>query len=176
MKIQTDVTLPFSVDVVFSAYRDHLPELTPYLPNIKEIKVLERKELPGELSLVNEWTGGGEFPKALQAVLSGELLKWTDYATWKNDARICEWRTEINRFPGAVKSSGVNRFTAQGGSTRLEINGDLTVDAGKIPGVPRLLAGTIGGALEKFLQGQISLNLVEVAKGVGKYLEATPAK
>ena len=172
MEIRADVTLQFPREKVFATYRDKLAELTDYLPNIKSIEVVDRKERPGEVDLVNEWVGGADIPKVARAVLSESMLRWTDYATWKEGSFTVEWRTEVHAFPGAVKSSGVNRFVeVPGGATRLEIRGDLTCDSSKVPGVPRLFAKTVNGAAEKLLVAQIGPNLVEVAKGVGKYLE-----
>ena len=171
MEIRADVTLPFTREQVFSAYRDKLHELTEYLPNIKSIEVVKREEREGEVDLVNEWVGGADIPKVARAVISESMLKWTDYATWKQADFTVHWRTEVHAFPGAVKSSGVNRFIQAGDSTRLEIRGELTCDSSKVPGVPRLLAKTVNSAVEKMLVGQVGPNLVAVAKGVGKYLE-----
>lgn len=171
MEIRADVTLPFPRDQVFTAYRDKLADLTEYLPNIRSIQVVKREERPGEVELVNEWVGGADIPKVARAVLSESMLKWTDYATWKDGPFTVDWRTEVHAFPGAVKSSGTNRFIEVPEGTRLEIRGDLQCDSTKVPGVPRLLAKTINGAVEKMLVGQIGPNLVQVAKGVGKYLE-----
>jgi len=170
MEIRADVTLPFPLDQVFAAYRDRMPELTEYLPNIRKIEVLERQDKVGEVYLVNAWEGGGDIPKVARAVLSESMLRWTDYATWKEGTHSVEWRTEVHAFPGAVKSSGTNRFVAAGGGTRLEIRGDLTCDSARIPGVPRFFARTVNAAAEKLLVGQVSVNLVEVGKGVGKLL------
>jgi hypothetical protein len=69
-----------------------------------------------------------------------------------------------------VKSSGTNRFLESGSGTLFEIHGDLTCDSSKVPGVPKLLARTVNNAAEKLLVGQIGPNLVQVAKGVGKFL------
>ena len=171
MDIKADVTLPFPRDRVFSTYRDRLSELTEYLPNIRRIQVVSREEAGDEVRLVNEWTGGGDIPKAALAVLKESMLRWTDYATWKSASYSVEWRTEVGAFPGVVKSSGLNRFVEAGDATRLEIRGSLVCDAAKLPGVPRLLSGGINPVVEKFLVGQVQVNLVEVAKGVGKLLE-----
>lgn len=171
MDIRADVTLPFPRDRVFTAYRDRLSELTEYLPNIRRIQVVSREEAGDEVRLVNEWTGGGDIPKAALAVLKESMLRWTDHATWKSSVYSVEWRTEVGAFPGVVKSSGLNRFVEVGDGTRLEIRGSLVCDAAKLPGVPRLLSGGINPVVEKFLVGQVQVNLVEVAKGVGKLLE-----
>ena len=171
MEIRADVTLSHPRERVFATYRDHLADLTEFLPNIRSITVTKREERPGEVHLVNEWVGGGDIPKVARAVLSESMLRWTDHATWKEESFTVEWRTEVHSFPDAIKSSGVNRYVEVPGGTRLEIRGSLTCDSSKVPGVPRLLAKTINSAVEKMLVGQIAPNAVEVAKGVGKYLE-----
>ncbi len=171
MDIKSDVNLPFSRDLVFSAYRDHLADLTEYLPNIRSIKVLKREELGDDIQLVNEWVGGGEIPKAALAVIKESMLRWTDYATWHSKTHTVDWRTEVGSFPGVVQSSGCNRYVETPEGVRLEIRGTLVCDAAKLPGVPRFMAGSINPMVEKFLVGQVSVNLVEVAKGVGKWLE-----
>lgn len=171
MEIKAEVTLPFSRERVFAAYRDRLAELTEYLPNIQSIRVRERKDLDGGVvELVNEWAGGGDIPAAARSFISESMLRWTDYATWLPSSFVCEWRTEVHAFPGAIKASGKNHYLEAGSGTRLEIRGELVCDGTKIPGVPRLLAKTVGSAVEKVLVGSIATNLVEVGKGVGKLL------
>lgn len=171
MEIKEDVTLALPRAAVFAAYRDRLEELAPRLPNIRSIKVLSRTDREGEVDLVNEWEGGGDIPAVARAVLSENMLRWTDYATWKDGAFTVDWRTDVHAFPGAVRASGMNRFVDVGERTRLEIRGDLTCDSNKIPGVPRLLARTVNKAAERLLVGQISVNLVAIAKAVGAMLE-----
>lgn len=171
MEIRADVTLPFPRDRVFATYRDRLADMTEYLPNIRSIRITERAERGDDVDLVNEWEGGGEIPAAVRAFLSESMLKWTDHATWRAADHTVLWRTDVHAFPGAVKSSGENRFLEIAGGTKLEIRGDLTVDATKIPGVPKLLAKTVSSAAEKMLVGRIAPNLVEVAEGVRKLLE-----
>lgn len=170
MEIRADVTLPFPREKVFAAYRDRLAELTEFLPNIRSIEVLGRTDRGDEVDLVNAWEGGADIPKVARAVLSESMLRWTDHATWSAKDFTVAWRTEVHAFPGAVKSSGKNRFVEVDGGTRLEIRGDLTCDSSKVPGVPKLFARTVNAAAEKLLVGQIQPNLVEVAKGVGKLL------
>ncbi|MCK6591727.1 MAG: hypothetical protein HUU21_21100 [Polyangiaceae bacterium] len=176
MDIKADVTLAFPLDRVFSAYRDRLSEVTEHLPNIRRIQVLSREDAGDVVHLVNEWTGGGDIPKAALAVLKESMLRWTDYATWTTSTRSVAWRTEVGAFPGVVKSSGTNRFVEVPSGTRLEIRGTLVCDAAKLPGVPRLLAGGINPVVEKFLVGQVSVNSVEVAKALGKLLERDAAR
>ncbi|HVY48770.1 MAG TPA: DUF2505 family protein [Minicystis sp.] len=174
MDLRADASVSFPLDVVFVAYRDRLVETTEHLPNIRAIKVLSREERGPDVALVNEWTGGGDIPSVARAFLSESMLKWTDHALWKAASHEVDWRTEVHAFPGAVSSSGTNRFFDAGsGATRIEIRGDFVVDAAKVPGVPRLLARSVGPAIEKFFVHQIQLNAIAVAKAVGKLIAAS---
>jgi uncharacterized protein YndB with AHSA1/START domain len=171
MEIKADVTLALPRDRVFAAYRDRLEEVSKGLPNIRSIKVLSRTEKGDDVELVNAWDGGGEIPTVARAVVSEDMLKWTDYATWHQATFTCDWKTVVGSFPDAVKSSGTNRFVEVPEGTRVEIRGTLTCDSAKISGVPRLLAGTINSAIEKLLGGQIGVNSAAVARAVGELVK-----
>ncbi len=175
MEIRAQVELPFPRELVFATYRDRLTELVDYLPDIRSIEVRSREERDGAVELVNEWVGGGEIPKVARAVLNESMLRWTDYATWRQDAFTCDWRSVVHAFPGAVKSSGQNRYFETPAGMRLEIRGDLVCDSTKVPGVPRLFAKTINAAVEKMLVAAIAPNLVEITRCVGKLLEHRPS-
>jgi hypothetical protein len=171
MEIKTDVTLSFPRERVFATYRDRLADLLAYLPNIRKLEIKKREERPSEVYLVNEWLGGGEIPAAARSFLSESMLSWTDHATWKQAGWICEWRTDVHAFPGALNSSGHNRFVElPGDRTRIEFRGQLVCDASKVPGVPKLLAKGINGTVEKIFVGKIGENLVAVGEGIGKLL------
>jgi hypothetical protein len=173
MEIRADAHIPFPREIVFAAYRDEMIDLLPYLPNVRSIEIKSRKGEGNLIEFVNEWRGGGDIPAAIRAVLSESVLAWTDYATWRADAMVCDWRTETHAFTDAVSCKGSNRFVADGdGKTLLEIRGSLEIDAKKIRGVPSMFAGTIGRKVEEFLVAKIQSNLVETAKGLVKYLEA----
>lgn len=173
MDIKTDVTLHFPRERVFTTYRDRLTELLQFLPNIRGLAIKKREERDGgEVHLVNEWQGGGEIPSVARSFLSESMLAWTDHATWKQKDFLCEWRTDVHAFPGALLSSGYNRFVElPGGHTRIEFRGTLSCDASKVPGVPKLLARSINGTVEKIFVGKIGENLEAVGKGIGKLLE-----
>ena len=172
MQIKTDVPLPFPRERVFTTYRDRLADLLPYLPNIRGMVLKGREDREdGDTYLVSVWSGGGDIPAAARAVIRESMLKWTDHATWSRRDFACAWRTEVHAFPGALASSGTNRFVAVGDATRIEFRGDLTCDASRVPGVPRLLARTINGTVEKIFVGKIAENLVAVGEGIGKLLE-----
>jgi hypothetical protein len=176
MQLSCDAIIHFPRPLVYQTYRDKLIELLPYLPNIRKIEVKERTQEGNVFKFVNIWSGGGDIPTIARAFLSESMLGWTDYATWHQDAFDCDWRTETHAFTEAVTSAGKNRYFEVDGGTRLEIRGDLTIEAAKIKGVPRLLAGKVGKAVEEFLVKTISRNLLDVSKGLEQYLRDSVKK
>ena len=70
----------------------------------------------------------------------------------------------------AISCSGTTYYREAGDKTEVNITGDLRVDASKIPGVPRLIAGKVGSAIEGFVVKMITPNLTEVNRGAEKFL------
>ncbi|MBH24583.1 MAG: hypothetical protein CMH57_09045 [Myxococcales bacterium] len=173
MKIHVEDTINFPRDVVFTTYRDELDQLATYLPNIDKIEVKEREELDnGSVRLLNIWKASpAEIPSIVRPFIDPSKIAWNDYALWNANDHTCEWRNELNVFTEHVSIRGKNRFEPAGdNAVKIIINGELTVDAKKIPGVPRLLAGRIGPAIEKFVVTLITPNLKEVNRGLEKFI------
>lgn len=171
MKLSADCTLPFPVERVFAAYRDHLVDLVEFLPNIRRIDEKSRAVEGSLTSIVNEWHGGGDIPSAARMVLSESMLSWTDYASWHADDLTCAWRIETHSFTEAVSCEGKNRFVTTPEGTRLEIRGEISIDAAKIRGVPRLLSKSVSKTVEDVLVKKITPNLLSVSDGLTRYLE-----
>lgn len=180
MKIDADARISFPRDLVFSTYRDRLPELVPHLPNVKSIQVLEREDGPGGQAgvtrILNLWRAEGDIPKVAQSVIKPEMLEWKDHARWDQNAWTCEWRVETSMFTQQVNCSGKNHFIERDGQTLLEIRGNLEIDLKSFPGVPRFLAGTIAPVVEKFIVTLLTPNLVSVSKGLEAFLQQNAAK
>ncbi len=171
MDIAADAVVPYDLERVFEAYRDRLPELTDYLPNIRKIEVLERKELDGgDVQLVNVWHGGGEIPRVARGFVKESMLSWTDYADWFAATYSVEWRSQAHAFSEAIESRGCNRFVATDEGTRIEIRGHVRCDASKISAVPRFLEKRVGTAVERILVGKVAENLDQVASGLNRLL------
>jgi hypothetical protein len=168
--IHAEVTLPYPRERVFFTYRDRLEELMPFLPNLRGLQIKKREERGTELLQVNLFKGGGEIPAAARSVLREEMLSWTDHATWDLVRWRCDWRTEVHAFPGVIQARGANLFFETEEGCRIAFEGALTCDSSKIPGVPKLLARSINGAVEKIFVGKIAENLVAVGRGIGKLL------
>jgi hypothetical protein len=171
MRLDVSVEIPFARADIFAVYRDKLPELVVYLPNVRGITVTSRTDEGNVVKLLNRWKGGGEIPAAVRKFLSEDLLEWDDHATWDSEKFTTHWRTVVPAFKDAVDASGWNYYDELGPKlTRYRIEGELKVDAGKIKGVPRFLGGTVSPIVETFLVGAIKPNLVSVAKGVEQFL------
>ncbi len=56
-------------------------------------------------------------------------------------------------------------------ATKIIISGDLIVDAKKLPGVPRFMAGKIASTIEKFVVTTIKPNLTNDNPGLEQYLK-----
>ena len=172
MKIHVVSPLPWSREQVFTAYRDHLPDMVQYLPNIQKIEVAKRTEAtPGVIALENHWYGRAEIPKAAQSIIKPELLRWIDRATWYNDEWRCDWQIELFFLKEAVSCRGEDTFKETGPrSCEMVITGDLSIDLHKVPGIPSFLVGSLQPQIEKFIVSLITPNFHTVNQGISRYL------
>lgn len=159
-------------DEVYLTYRDRLPELVPYLPNVDEVEVLEREELEGGLRLLNRWCVSGSIPRTVRPFFKGKQLSYLDHARWNDEESLVQWRLEIGLFPDAVGCSGTNYFRqgTRPGSTEVSLTGALTVDLSRVAGVPRIFHG-IAPKIESFVLDRIRPNLSSVTRAVAQYLD-----
>lgn len=173
MQIHSTSVIRHPRERVYKAYRDELPRIAAYMPNIKEILVRSREEANGHVKLHNEWAGKTEIPKLMQSIIRPEMLRWDDYADWDETTSTCAWTLKLRAFTDNVKCGGTNRFTDDGPTrTRVTLSGTLDLDLRDIPGVPRLLAGKVAPQVEKFVIALITPNLEQVNASLERYLDA----
>ena len=176
MIISADTYIPFTRDLVYATYRDKLLELRPYMPNVRSIKVISHRQEAGLDYYVNQWQGGGDIPMAARAIINENLLTWDEYNTWNEADYTQEWYIKTQAFTEAVLCTGKNRFIAEENATRVQVRGELSIDAQKIKGFPSFMVGGIARVIEEFLGTKIGPNLVQMAEGVRQYLEKKPSK
>lgn len=167
-------TVAHDRETVFSTFRDELTELIPHLPDVKDIEVKDREDVDDStVKVTNLWKAEPEeIPRLARSFIKPEMLKWTDYATWRQDDWECDWVMEVGFLSDAVTCEGTTRYVDKGdGETEVIIKGKLEVDAAQIPGVPRFGAGKIGSAVENFVVRLITPNLTNVNRGLESYLE-----
>jgi hypothetical protein len=172
MEIRNDTVLTHPRALVYQTYRDRLPELVSMLPNVEYVRVLERREDGETVFLLNEWKAKGDVPEVAQRWIKPEMLRWKDHATWRGVRWEVDWRLEMAFMSDRVKVAGTNRFVDLGPArSRLELRGDLTIDAAGLPGVPRLLAGRFGAIVERFVLGLVQPNLVRTSEALQRFLD-----
>lgn len=172
MKFRSETVVPHPREAVFLAYRDRLGEAVPYLDDIAAVNVLSREESGAKVTLHNEWVSDREVPKMAQRFLQPEHLRWDDYATWDHDTWRCQFEIKTRAFREAVRCVGSNTLLEDPAGTRIVLEGDFDVNLKEIPGVPRLLAGSIKPQVEKFIVSLITPNLEKTSAAVGRFLDA----
>jgi len=151
-------------DVVWQAVRDRLPEMVPYLDDVKSITLEYREQQPGSLKLTNIWQADIALPAKVQSIINADSLMWTDRAEWIDANDECQWTIEPHFFKDRVLCSGSTRFEpAIGGrGTRITFAGELTVDAKNVPGVPAFMEGTVTGTIESLITTVIPKNFRKI--------------
>lgn len=164
-------TVRHPLDLVYATYRDKLPALVPYLPDVRSIEVLESERQGSRLLLKNKWIARTRIPQVVRRAVGLEEAAWLDYAEWDDEAFFVRWRFEI---PSALNeyftASGSSEFLEDPNGTRVVLTGSFTIDAGRHPAVPRILADSIQPKLERFVFVLIKPNLLAVNRGLERYL------
>jgi hypothetical protein len=161
-------------DDVLTLIRDDMPAIVPYLNDVEEIKVLEKKDEPGGLRMVNFWRGSvSKAPSIVQKFLSPDLVTWHDHAFWPTGQRRAEWRLEPRVGGKLFECTGTTTVIAgkDEKSCRIQVRGKLNVYPERVPGVPRLLAGAIRSKIEGFIVSMIVPNMQTLAHGVQNYFD-----
>ena len=173
MRILSESTIHHPREVVFRAYRDRLPEIAAYIPDIREIVVREREGAGAVVKLHNEWFADTDVPRVMQSIVRPEMLRWDDYASWNADTHICAWRLRVGAFTEAVNCAGTNTFVDEGPEqTRVVLAGDLNLDLSEVRGVPRFMAKKIAPQIERFIVAMITPNLERVNQSLQAFLDA----
>jgi len=172
MRIQSESLIHHPSPAVYAAYRDRLPEIAAYIPDVSEIQVKSREELPDVVKIHNVWVADREVPVFARAFIKAEMLRWDDHAEWKDAESRVYWKLRLRVFTEAVTCSGTNSFQASGpDATKVRLEGDLDIDVKNIPGVPRMLAGGLKPKVEKFIVSLITPNLQKVNESLQQFLD-----
>lgn len=157
---------------VYGAYRDELPQMVPFIPDVREIVVRSREEFPGGVKILNLWVADRDPPKAVEGVIKREWLQWEDYATWNDAGFFVDWRMVLPALPDRVRCSGRNSFFRDGlDRTRVVISGDLQIDASSFGDVPASMAPRIRRVIEAFIVDLVTPNLTRMNQSLEEYLD-----
>lgn len=172
MQIDSSSYIRHPVEAVYAIYRDRLPDLAAYLPDVAEIIVRSREERDGGVRLHNEWVADHEVPRVIRPYVRPEHLRWDDHATWYDADHHCEFELRTRAFTEAVDCRGSTTISsAEHGGTRVQLRGELKIDASAVRGVPRLVAGRIGPSIERFIIGLIRPNLERTNTAIQQLLD-----
>ncbi|MBF0120006.1 MAG: hypothetical protein HQK79_14320 [Desulfobacterales bacterium] len=173
MLITSKDVIPYEVMKVLETVRDHQADLVPYMPNIKAVEVIERRELDGNrIELLNHWHGESDVPAFVKKFIKPEMTSWKDYATWYNDERYVAWRLETFYLNKLFTCIGKTHFKEVGpNETEIFLEGDLKVYPEEVPGIPSFIAKKAAPQIEGFIVKLITPNLCNLAKGVKAYLD-----
>jgi hypothetical protein len=173
MELTARTHIPYPRDLVFRTIRDRLPELAPYMPNVKKIEMRERTDDGTVTKFLNVWTASADIPAAARSYIRPEILMWDDRARWNEADFSCEWSIHTHAWPGVVECSGRNVYVEDGGGTELRIGGTLVLHMDKSP-VPRLLGNTVRPIVERIIVAGMKPNLTSIGEAVTGYLKAQP--
>jgi len=170
-------TIPHPLEACYEAMRDHMCEFTPYLHDVKEIKLLERREVaPGRHYLVNLWVSSYEPPALIRRFVTPEMLRWRDIVTWDDETRSWQWRFESPAFSEVVCCEGTNSMRALGeAATEITLAGRLDILVEKLPGVPSFIGRSVRPQVERFILGLVEPRLRGIDEGLARYLSAVAA-
>ncbi len=172
MKIHNDTVLTHPRELVYTTYRDRLPELVEMLDNIESMDELERRQDGETIHLLNHWKAKGEIPRVAKRWIAPDMLRWKDHASWHQDRWTVDWRFEMAFMKNRVSVRGNSRFVELGPRrTRLELRGELKIDTAGLPGMPRIVARRAGPVVERFVLALVQPNLVKTAHALQRFLD-----
>ena len=171
MIISADIRLPFPRPLVYKTYRDNIVEIAPYLSHPNSIDLRSRREEGEKIYTVYEWHAEDEIPAIARAILSKEMLSWTEYNTWDSSNFTLDWRIKTHVFTESVRCGGKNCFFEKGEHTLIQTRGEFTIDPEQLKSVPFFLRNQIAHIFEDLIGKKIQPNLISMGEGVRRYLQ-----
>ncbi len=174
MQISSSSRIHHPLARVYSVYRDRLPDLTRFLPDIERIDVRSRVQVDGGVQLVNVWHACTPIPSVARPFVRPEMMSWEDHAHWSDMETLCRWRLVVPALRKQVQCSGQTVLTADGDGTRVALVGDLQIRLDEFPGMNRWMARHMGPQVEAFIVQLITPNLERVNHALASFLDETP--
>ncbi len=176
MRIRSSSVINHPLDRVWRAYRNELPSIAQTIPDIREVKEIERTDRENGVEVHCLWVSSAALPPLVDRVIKPEHLQWDDFGTWNDEEHHVDWRIKTKVFTERISCGGRNVFESAGeGKTRLTINGELNIDFDRLPGMPRMISKRVGPRLEKFFVSMITPNLERVTEHLTRYLDRQEA-
>ena len=171
------IMVKYPQDHVWVAVRDRLPEMVPFLDDVKSITQEYREQKSDLLKLTNIWQADIELPSKVQSIIDVDKLEWTDSAEWIESQQQCQWIIEPHFFKDRIDCTGSTRFeSAIGGrGTRITFAGELSIDASDIPGIPVFMESTVTKTVESLITTVIPKNFRKITDALAMLFEQEKA-
>mgnify|MGYP001418673168 CR=1 FL=1 len=173
MQITHTQEIQASVPKVFKIMRDDLATITSNLPNINSIEQISRKTKgDGTVNIINHWQAKTKIPILLESIIDPSMFAWADDATWFEKKKYVAYDLKPLSGLELFSAKGNNAFKpTKNGFTELQMNCELKINVGKIPGVPRFLASRISPAIEKLIHSVVEPNIIQLSLVFKDYIE-----
>jgi hypothetical protein len=172
MYVETKDIIQAPLESVFSLVRDRLPEVVPYLPNIKKIDVIKKQEdaTKEHTMITNHWFANIEIPSVAKGFIKEDLFSWKDEAVWHNKDFFVEY-TLISFWASDIYTAkGKNYFKAlDKGFTELRVTCEVTIHPDKVPGIPSFLVKKVLPTLGPMIENVLRPNLSGLGKGLNQF-------
>ena len=176
MKFEVTDHINYSHEEVFDVFLNHMEELPEFIPDVREIRVVEKSQKGNKAKRVNHWIVKRDMPGFIKKIINVDEVGWIDRAEWNLEENYVDYELEISGLEKYVRVTGRNVITPDGKKTKILISGELKLMIEKHPAVPRLVAKAIGPKMEKFFIELIKPNLVNSNRALEKYLKSKKKK
>ena len=137
---------------------------------IRDIKELERKESKGKVEVKLQWYANAALPGPAAKLIPAGAMTWVDTATWYDKEHVVEYELVLPELTDAAKVAGRNTFEKDGDRTKVTLRGEIKTDIGKIKFAPKLVLKTVIPVVEAFAVKMTKPNLMQLNRGIEKYL------
>jgi hypothetical protein len=175
MKFHWTDEVPVPLPDLWEARRDRVFDLVPHMKNV--IRIERRgteRHANGVVQTHHRWYGSPEeIPLIFRPIIPAEMLWWTEHTHWNPSNFTCTWTIDLPALPEVVTAKGINRYEADGKTTRVDMQGEFTVHADRlppVPGVPPILVRQAAPRLETWVVKLLEPNLKEANRAVERFL------
>lgn len=173
MRFTVHETVPFAPERVFTAERDELAAIVPFLSDVEGVTL--RSEVTGadgDAVQVHRWLGSPRaLPVFVRPMVRPELLMWDQTTRWSAGTLTATWSIVVPAMGDAVEARGTRTYQLQGRGTgcAVVVEGDITfrTAAPGAMGVPPTAAPFV----ERFVVGLVVPMVGRTTVAVGRYLE-----
>ena len=170
MKLQHTDTINAPLEVVYNLVKNDLPKVVQYLPNIREVKVIERSQRDGKDYIINQWLAEANIPSLAKKFIDEKLFSWKDCAYWDDSQHKVDYEIEPFFAKGIYEAKGTNLFRPFDGKMQLTLSCEVQIYPEKIPGIPKFIAKQLNPILEQMIESMLAPNLTSLGRGLKEYL------